>query len=39
MIIIAFQALVFIIALIIIVFLIFRRIKDKKNEDFEKRDY
>ena len=39
MIIIAFQALIFIIALIIIVFLIFRRIKDKKNEDFEKRDY
>ncbi len=39
MIIIAFQALIFIIALIIIVFLIFKRLKDKKKEDFEKRNY
>jgi len=37
-IIIAAQILFFIVALILIIYLIFRRIKISKEEDFEKRD-
>ena len=34
----SFQALIWLVGLIIIIVMIIRRIKTKKNEDFEKRD-